>query len=312
MHAHADPDVPIRDAGIAQIPVVTMAQTTTSPPVTTFSDTSKAAPALAQFRGATYIAWSGTGNGSLNVAAITKGRSGYQLTSKVTLNADLSPGLSPALAVFGGRLYLAFTGTDHRLNVECSTDGKGFHNKVTLGDKSNTGPTLAAFGGRLYLAFTGTDGHINVESSANGMRFSNHVTLNDSSFFSPSLAAYRGRLYLAFTGTNTALNVESSTNGIVFGDKVTLNQTSAAAPALTVESPAVKGQLPHLVLGWTGTGNSFLNCMTSTNGQQFGGLVTFKESGLKGLAFVSPSPGKLDFAWTGTQGDQGNLNFMQV
>jgi hypothetical protein len=308
-HTHA---AAMRVGGTPEILAIPAAQAASTPRVTTFGDTSNAAPALIQFHGKTLMAWSGSANGSLNVAAIAKGASGYQLTSKVTLSADLSPNLSPALAVSNGRLYMAWSDPNGHLNVISSADGVHFANQVTLGDTSAVGPTLSAFNGRLYLGWTGTNGQLNVESSADGMTFGNKVTLGDTSHVSPSLAAFNGRLYLAFTGTDGRLNVESSANGMAFGNKVTLSQTSQAAPALTVEAPAVKGRPACLVLGWTGTGNLKLNCMTSTNGRDFGGQMTSNQDGFGGLAIVSPSAGKLDFAWTGIQVGLRQLNFMQV
>jgi hypothetical protein len=294
-----------------------------APTVTTFGDTSNAAPALVEFRGRTLLVWSSSFDGALNVAAVVKGPSGYQLQSKVRLGVAITPSLTPAATVFNGRLYLAWTGTDGRLNVICSADGAHFTNKVTLGDTSHTGPTLAAFNGRLYLGWTGTDGHLNVESSANGMGFGNKVTLGDTSYLlvggrqvdmSPALAAFGGRLYLAFTGDDWRLNVESSANGMSFSNKVTLGVKSWAGPALTVEQPAVKGQPTRLVLGWTSANatNPQINTVTSTDGRTFGGMMTSKQTGWYGLALVSPSAGTLDIAWDGFQSGLRHLNFMQV
>jgi len=304
MHAHVAPQ-----------PLVASA-----PAVSTFGDTSNAAPALVEFHGKPFMAWSGSTDGSLKLAVVVRGQNGYQLASKVTLSNFLSPGRSPALAVFNGRAYMAWAGTNGQLNVVSTADGIHIE-KVTLADTSRAGPTLAAFNGRLYLGWTGLDGRLNVESSANGMTFGNKVTLNETSFIrsgnqfvelAPALASFGGRLYIAWTGTDSHLNVESSSNGMVFSNKVTLGETSQAAPALTVENPAVQGQPARLVIGWTGSGNLDLNSMASTNGQQFGGKVTYNQDGFDGLALLSTSAGTLDFAWTGIQQGPRNLNFMQV
>jgi hypothetical protein len=291
-----------------------------APPLTTFGATSDAAPALVEFHGKTFMAWSNSTNGALNLAVVVRGQNGYQLESQVTLSTYLSPGRSPALAVFNGRAYMAWTGTNGQLNVVSTADGVHIE-KVTLPDTSRTGPTLAAFNGRLYLGWTGLDGRLNVESSANGMTFGNKVTLPETSYIvsgkqvvelSPALASFGGRLYIAWTGTNMHLNVESSANGMTFGNKVTLGDTSDAAPALAIETPAVKGQPTRLVLGWTGVGNLKLNTMTSTDGRTFGGKVTSGQTGFGGLALLSPSAGALDIAWTGVQTGPRHLNFMQV
>jgi hypothetical protein len=293
------------------------------PAVTTFGDTSNAAPALVEFRGKTLLVWSSSFDGALNVATVAKTQNGYQLESKVRLGVATTPDRTPAATVFNGRLYLGWTGTDGHLNVICSADGVHFANKVTLGDTSNVGPTLAAFNGRLYLGWTGTNGHLNVESSANGLSFNNKVTLGETSYLlhqghqvdlSPALAAFSGRLYLGWTGTDSHLNVESSANGMNFSNKVTLGETSLAAPSLTVEPPAVKGQPTRLVLGWTSTlaGDPQINTITSTDGRTFGGKMTSKQTAWGGVALVSPSGGTLDIAWDGFQTGLRHLNFMQV
>jgi hypothetical protein len=297
-----------------------------APAVTTFGDTSNAAPALVEFGGKTLLVWSSSFDGALNVATVANGQTGYQLQSKVTLVGDTSNNLTPAATVFNGRLYLAWTGADGHLNVISSADGVKFTNKVTLGDTSNVGPTLAGFNGRLYLGWTGLDGHLNVESSADGMSFSNKVTLGDTSLLStptpgkfqdlsPALATFGGRLYLAWTGADTHLNVESSANGTSFSNKVTLsNATSANAPALTVEQPTVQGRPSLLVLGWTNVGPAApqIHTMTSTDGQTFGGLVTSTQTATGSVALSSSSAGTLDIAWTGFNTGPKDLNFMQV
>src|SRR5262249_41068444 len=150
---------------------------------------------------------------------------------KVTLGDTSQSG--PTLAAFGGRLYLAWTGTDSHLNVESSTNGMMFSRKVTLGETSHASPALAAFGGRLYLASTGTNTALNVESSKDGMTFSNKVTLNETSGAAPALTvenpAVKGqsaRLVIGWTGTgNEKINYMTSTDGQVFGGLVTSDQT---------------------------------------------------------------------------------------
>ncbi len=292
-----------------------------SPPTTTFFDTSNAAPALVQFGGKTLLVWTSSTDGTMNVAPVGKGPSGYELGSKVLVGTATSPGLTPAATVFDGRLYVAWTGTDGRLNVISSADGVNFANKVILANTSHVGPALAVFNGRLYLGWTDTNGYLNVASSANGTSFSTKVTLSDMSDLSlggkdvdlsPALAAFDGRLYIAWTGFHTHLNVASSANGTTFSNPVTLDETSDASPALTVEQPAVKGQPPCLVIGWTGVVNVQLNTMTLTNGQTFGGKVTYPQAGFDGIALLSPTGGTLDIAWIDFDPVGHTLNFMPI
>ena len=62
------------------------------------------------------------------------------LASVVTLPQTSS--FAPAVAAFNGKLYIAWTGTDpgHHLNIESSSNGVTFGNKVTLPETSDAAP----------------------------------------------------------------------------------------------------------------------------------------------------------------------------
>ena len=64
------------------------------------------------------------------------------LANKVTLSE--SSDNAPSLAVFSGRLYLSWRGTDGRLNLISSADGSTFKTKVTYNMQIRTSPTLVA------------------------------------------------------------------------------------------------------------------------------------------------------------------------
>jgi len=220
-----------------------------------------------------------------------------------SLSAEFSQ-VGPALAEQGKLLYIAWTGTDGRLNIMYTDNGRDFSGKVTLLEFSNVAPALAV-GGRLYIAWTGTDGRLNIMSSDNGIDFTNKATLREASVAAPALitAALRGlplpgRLYLAWTGTDGRLNVMSSDNGRDFTNKVTLGETSNVAPALV----DYEGRL---YLAWTGT-DGRLNVMRSDNGRDFTNKVTLGETSVHAPALVVFSA-RLNIAWTGTD---GRLNIM--
>jgi hypothetical protein len=165
---------------------------------------------------------------------------------------------SPALAYFQSRLYLAWTGCDasRHLNIESSTDGVTWGNKVTLTDtaKSGTGPALAVFHNHLYVVWAGTDSpsHMHIGYFQGNSALANHTWLADSTGYTPALAYYSANglsyLYLAWTGTDSAhhLNFEDSADGITFTHKVTLTDTSARGPSLAVFNG-------RLYADWVGT-----------------------------------------------------------
>jgi hypothetical protein len=69
----------------------------------------------------------------------------------------------PALAAYNGKLYLAWAGTDKRLDFIPSVDGTEFpsERKTTLEEGTERSPVSAEYSGNLYLAWRGNDTHLN-------------------------------------------------------------------------------------------------------------------------------------------------------
>ena len=68
----------------------------------------------------------------------------------------------PALAVAGEQLYLAWTGTDHRINILADPQSP-LGTPVRLEEaRSKTTPALCSHQGSLVLAWCGNDGHLNL------------------------------------------------------------------------------------------------------------------------------------------------------
>ncbi len=81
-------------------------------------------------------------------------------------SSESSRETAPALVSHAGRLWLAWTGTDRRLNVMSSPDGVSFGQKMVLDERSSTQPALAVHNGRLVIAWTGGGNRINVATLA--------------------------------------------------------------------------------------------------------------------------------------------------
>jgi hypothetical protein len=299
----------------------------------TFFETSNSPPAITSFHGHEYIAWTGADAAHHLNIGIPTSIFGVPIVLKTTL-PDTSY-YAPALAVFNNRIYLAWTGTDGHLNIESSTDGVHFGGKVTLGDTSSAAPALSEYHDlnsgedRLALAWTGTDWfhRLNVMSTTDGSHFFNKVTLNETSYIqyssrfgiyraamAPALASFGGYLWLGWTGSDPAhhLNTIVSTDGVHFGQKVTLNETSLAGPTLAHEYVPWATFPDRLFIGWTGTGNNYLNYMsTAFDANSFGNKVTLGDTGYNGMTLYSPSAGDLTIGWAGTD-PQHRLNLKDV
>jgi len=172
----------------------------------------------------------------------TSGRpgSGTQPPQKTVL--DETSRKAPALAWCKSRLYLAWTGTDHRLNLASSPEGKEFAWTRTYQATSNVAPAMTVFKGKLHLAWTGTDGRLNLAWSPDGEHFARKRVLPETSSAAPALTTDRNRLCLAWTGTDRRLNRLYSP----YSDhsvKHLLQEMSDVAPAACALG----------IIAWTGT-----------------------------------------------------------
>jgi hypothetical protein len=135
----------------------------------------------------------------------------------------------PALAVFDGKLFLAWTGTDsnHSLNVAESSDGLYFSSPVVFGRESSipsAAPSIVAFNGKMYLYWTGGFHDINVATSTDGLHYANKSLVYSggnvmTALGSTAVAVANGHIYLAWAGTDSAhtINVAESYDGVHFG-----------------------------------------------------------------------------------------------
>jgi hypothetical protein len=118
-------------------------------------------PALAVFNNRLFMAWKGVeGDQRLFLASGPVSASGIDLSkfSGPLNRSDQNTSQGPALAVFNGRLFVAWKGVegDQRLFWASSPDGVEFDGGHNRGDfNSSQGPALAVFNGRLFMAWRG-------------------------------------------------------------------------------------------------------------------------------------------------------------
>ncbi|HEY7069443.1 MAG TPA: hypothetical protein VH479_04985, partial [Acidimicrobiales bacterium] len=177
------------------------------------------------------------------------------LASSVVL--DEKSNAACAVASSPGRVCLAWTGTDTRLNVLSSADGRTFGDKHTLpfrsyiiehdtdSDGNSTqktvplAPALATNDDGDHLVWTGYDHGLTWYAFGG----SGGGSLGEQTTDPPALAA-RGRdLWLAWTGTDRRLNLRAIEGGH-WGQKWTLDEHSSCAPAVCASAT-------ELALAWT-------------------------------------------------------------
>jgi hypothetical protein len=153
---------------------------------------------------------------------------------------------APALAVFQGKLWVAFIAQNSSGDILLcsSSDGKNWSpNMAVPGQSSAMGPSLAVFNGQLWLAFIAQNGSndILVYYSANPSTDPKSWVsspLGQQSFASPSLSVVGNTLWVAFTGnTSSDLRVCSLNGNKWSANTAIASQTSSAGPALTAFPP---------------------------------------------------------------------------
>ncbi|MEN8649618.1 galactose oxidase-like domain-containing protein [Streptomyces sp. 21So2-11] len=285
-------------------------------------ETSSHSPAVASDGARVFLAWTGEGDGNLNVMVSTDHAATFG--GKHT-SGNTSPD-APVLAVCRGDLFVAWTGEgDGNLNVALveHTDTPaprvtGLTRHVVLPETSPFRPALTADeDGNLYLAWTGEgDGNLNVIiSSDTGATWRAKATFGESSDEGPAVAAGEcGSLYLAWRGSsNEQLNIAQvaltgpptapSITGLMH--KRILPDRSAHTPALASRDFLSAGTGP-LVLGWTGEGAQALNLAAPAYTAHYRKAVFEQESSDDGPS-LARHQGQLLLAWRGSGSEHLNV-----
>jgi hypothetical protein len=269
----------------------------------TLGQFSDASPALAIADPFVIVAWRGSGNKQLNVAASADG--GKTFPTVATLNE--SSDLGPALTVHNGVFFLSWIGLDNdKINVAKVTligNTQGAPLRVELDDKvvltasSDASPALASSGDLLFVAWRGSGNpQLNAAySTDNGLTFTGTATFADSSDHAPALAGHGGSVFMAWTGGDNQINVAqlvllgtttSPERRLVLDGKIILGEVTEAAPALASYQNL-------LFLAWTGAGdNAFLNLRLSGDGsfQPLGPWIFFDCTALGFFAAAYRAP----------------------
>ena len=160
---------------------------------------------LASFNGRLYMAWKGSATGNVpfdeRIWWTTFDGTAWA-PQQVVPNVWTSVG--PRLAVFDGRLYLAWKGeyTDQRI-WWTSFDGTSWAPQQRIpGVSTSVGPALAVFNGLLYAAWKGMEGDQGIWwSSFDGTSWAPQRQIPGvSSTEGPSLALFNGLLYASWKG----------------------------------------------------------------------------------------------------------------
>ncbi len=188
-------------------------------------------PCIAVFNDQLYMVWKGVqGDQSMWWTTYTD-QNGWGPQQPVVGSDGVVPGTSvgPQLAVFNGRLYMAWKGVqgDQSIWWSSTSDGREWRpqqqvrgsNGVVPG--TSVGPSLAVYGEQLYMAWKGVQGDPTMwwSSTSDGQNWASQNQINLGFGFStsvgPSLAVLNNELYMAWKGVEGDQGIWwSSTPGV--------------------------------------------------------------------------------------------------
>jgi hypothetical protein len=113
----------------------------------------------------------------------------------------------PSLAATCARIHIAFLGTDRRVYLGCSDDGRSIgYRAVSMPRRAASSPTLSAWGPHIALCAVDDNGHIYTASSLDGVELSlvrrGGAAITRST---PAIALHERTLYATLLGTDRRL-----------------------------------------------------------------------------------------------------------
>jgi hypothetical protein len=217
-----------------------------------------------------------------------------------------------ALAAWEGWAYLAWTGSDFRINLASSSDGRSFGKKATFRHRTvktirtsshtpgepahvsststrrvGLAPALAGAPGGPHLGWTGMNTGLNLWRPGQGE--AGHVELDERSVDAPALTTWGPDTVVAWAGTDTRLNL-LYLGRVPGGHHIVLEETSRAAPA-------VCDHQENVVLAWTGT-DRHVNVLRAGSGSL--GRPLRLDATTNASPAVCPAGDGVALAWTGS------------
>jgi hypothetical protein len=158
--------------------------------------------------GSLVLAWTGTDR-HVNLLALDHGpypAPGLPGAAKTTLEQARSTD-PPAVCCHQGNLALAWTGSDHCVNIAADATAPAGPPVRLDGARTMHAPALCSHQGGLVLAWTGTDHHVNILTGAE-QPLGTPVRLDEArTRHAPALCSHHGSLVVGWCGTDGRLNL---------------------------------------------------------------------------------------------------------
>ena len=221
--------------------------------------------------------------------AICSSQDGVQWSDKVPINQASHDGSGPSLAVFDGKLWVAFIAANDSFDIlVCSSqDGVHWSGNTRVNQASRMALSLAVFNNQLWLAFIANQpsNDVLVCNSSDGLNWSPNIQVHQGSKTAPSLTVFNKQLWLAFVAKNDSNDVLvcNSVDGTNWSGNVQIGQQSKTAPSLAVDA---NGNLCVAFVA-NNPSNAMLLC-TSQNGLSWSPNIPVNQAS-KTAAILAPT-----------------------
>ena len=210
-------------------------------------------PALAVYNDKLYMAWRGKDLDEHIRFAYFEGNCwSMQKTAQAQREDEVCTSHSPALAVYNGKMYMAWKGMGDDEQIWFSFfDGNRWSLQQQVPDVwTSNSPALAEYNGKLYMAWKGMGDDERIWFSYfDGKRWSEQQVAPDVwTSHSPALAVYHGKLYMAWKGMGDDERIWFS---YFDGKRWTAQQL---ATGNTSHGPALAVYNGNLYMTWKGIG----------------------------------------------------------
>ncbi|MCO7223016.1 hypothetical protein [Pleionea sp. CnH1-48] len=245
------------------------------------------------FNGSYYAAFSEAESKKLKLARYTRGNGSWRLLGQINSHKTSD---KPSLAVFNGRLYIAFKGSSsNKIYISSTSNGTSWvPAKQIRSYQSSKSPTLAVanVGGndRLVAAFRGSSSKkLYITGTYDGDNWSSAIKLSDQSSNAPYIAANGKYVYIAYKGASTNnIYIQRSINGGFNWEKA----KKLSSAYRSNRGPAIAFHNNALHLTFKGISSNRIYRATSTDGANWSNATTMGSNKTSGsLTLWSNTPG---------------------
>jgi hypothetical protein len=212
------------------------------------------------------------------------GWNAWSVQTKITAEDDAKSSDTPALAVYNGKLWMAYRGASSSNLWSAPFDGSTWGTQIDITDqndaKSSFGPGLAAYGGKLWAAYRGSGSSTMYASAYDGSKWGSQTKITDQNDAktskTPALAEFNGRLWMVYRGESSSTLYAASFDGSRWSAQTKITDINGAK---TSDSPGIavfngklwvvyRGEASSTIWGFSFDGTTFGSQteITSLNG----------------------------------------------